>query len=65
MAKRIEVPSAPGAHLDDDAYDAIEEANASGEPVTMVYGSAETVVEPGTKLGPAAITARLRDGGGR
>jgi hypothetical protein len=64
MPKRIDVPTDSQVHLDDVAYDAIQEANASGEPVTVVYGSAETVVEPGTKDGPAAITARLLDAAG-
>ncbi|MEV5753889.1 hypothetical protein AB0L00_39250 [Actinoallomurus sp. NPDC052308] len=49
----------PNVHLDDVMHDAIQEAARTGEPVTVVYGRAETVIEPDTKVGPAAITARL------
>lgn len=65
MTKQIVVPNDPNVHLDDVTYKAIEEANASGESVTVVYGSARTVVEPGTKSGPAAFTALLLDAAGR
>ncbi|GAA2443703.1 hypothetical protein GCM10010191_70380 [Actinomadura vinacea] len=62
MPKRIEVPdNDPTLHLDDVMYDAIDEANRSGESVTVVYGHAEERIEPGTKENPAAITGRLLD----
>ncbi|WP_433475122.1 hypothetical protein ACQPZP_41725 [Spirillospora sp. CA-142024] len=59
MPNRIDVPDKPDVHLDDVAYDAIQMANETGEPVTVALGERETVVEPRTKVGPAAITARL------
>ncbi|MEV4003042.1 hypothetical protein [Actinomadura sp. NPDC049753] len=65
MPKRIEVPDDPKVHLDDVAHDALEEAEASNEPVTLVYRGAEVTVTPETKSGPAAITARLLDAAGR
>ncbi|GAA4611967.1 hypothetical protein GCM10023195_51000 [Actinoallomurus liliacearum] len=64
MPKRIEVND-PNVHLDDVAFDAVQEATKTREPVTVVYGRAETVIEPDTKVGPAAITARLLNADGR
>ncbi|MEV0661759.1 hypothetical protein ACIBI3_04760 [Actinomadura luteofluorescens] len=65
MTKRFDVATDSPVHLDDVTYEALEEARASGEPVTVAYGGAEIVVKPDTKDGPSAITGRLLDAAGR